>query len=144
VQQYQIIVVSLDFPMRLSILAVCLAACAALAGCMPAAAPVASAPTAPAGPPPVTGWLAGPVGQLLDAPDRERAFAAQLSAAETGQRASWRSARGHFGFVEPGPEKQGASGPCRSFSHAIYIDGRAQRGEGSACRTSSGAWMLAD
>jgi surface antigen len=130
--------------MRFSIIVTCLVASVAFAGCIPAVAPVASAPTAPAGASAVKGWLAGPVGQLLEEPDRERAFAAQLSAAETGQRASWRSARGHFGFVEPGPEKQGPGGPCRSFSHAIYIDGRAQRGEGSACRTSSGAWTVVD
>lgn len=116
----------------------------ALAACVPSlSTPVASVPAVPDGPRPVVGWLAGPVGQQLEPADRERAFAAQISAAETGRRASWRSARGDFGFVEPGPESAGVSGVCRPFSHTIYIDGRAQRGAGSACRNASGTWDVA-
>ncbi|MGL4438313.1 MAG: hypothetical protein ACRCUE_03500 [Bosea sp. (in: a-proteobacteria)] len=102
--------------------------------------PVLTAAAVPEGPRPVTGWLAGPVGQQLDPADRERAFAAQISAAETGRRASWRSAKGNFGFVEPGAEGAGVGGACRPFSHTIYIDGRAQRGTGSACKSAAGAW----
>ena len=94
----------------------------------------------PQGPRPVTGWLAGPVGQQLADSDRERAFAAQITAAETGTRASWRSAKGDFGVVEPGAEAAGVSGTCRPFNHTIYIDGRAQRGTGSACRSANGVW----
>lgn len=113
----------------------------ALAGCVPSlSTPVVTAAPSPDVPRPVTGWLAGPVGQQLDPADRERAFAAQISAAEMGQRASWRSAKGNFGFVEPGAEGAGAGGTCRPFSHTIYIDGRAQRGAGSACRNAAGAW----
>jgi surface antigen len=113
----------------------------ALGGCVSTvSAPVVTAPAAPEGPRPVTGWLAGPVGQQLDPADRERAFAAQLSAAETGRRASWRSAKGNFGVVEPGAEGAGVGGTCRPFSHTIYIDGRAQRGTGSACRSAAGVW----
>ena len=126
---------------RLGSVLVVLAAGLAVASCMssPAPAPVASVPGAEA-PRPITGWLATAAGDALDAADRERAFAAQVSAAETGQRASWRSTKGHFGFVEPGPEKTGLGGTCRPFSHTIYIDGKAQRGTGSACRSSAGIW----
>lgn len=128
-------------PMRMSGVVLFLAASLASAACVPTVtAPVVSAPSAPEGPRPVVGWLAGPVGQQLDPADRERAFAAQITAAETGRRASWRSAKGDFGFVEPGAEGAGVSGTCRPFSHTIYIDGRAQRGSGSACRTAAGAW----
>ena len=103
---------------------VVLAAGLAVASCMssPAPAPVALAPGG-AIPRPITGWLATAAGDGLDAADRERAFAAQISAAETGQRASWRSTKGHFGFVEPGPEGAGLSGTCRPFTHTIYVDG---------------------
>jgi surface antigen len=127
------------------------AASLALAGCVsapavfgPLAAPVGSAgaPAPGSSGPAMVGWLGGPAGQGLEDADREAAFAAQLRAAETGQRASWRSARGHFGFVEPGPEAAGAAGPCRPFSHTLYIDGRAQRGEGRACRQADGAWAI--
>jgi surface antigen len=120
---------------------VILAAGLGVSACMssPAPAPVAAAPGAPVLRP-ITGWLATAAGDALDAADRERAFAAQISAAETGQRASWRSAKGHFGFVEPGPEGAGLSGTCRPFTHTIYVDGKAQRGTGSACRSSAGVW----
>jgi surface antigen len=108
-----------------------LAACTTTSEAPPPAA-------APAGPPPVTGWLAGPVGEQLDAAERERAFAAQITAAETGRRASWRSTRGNFGFVEPGADAAG----CRSFNHTLYIDGKAQRGAGNACRNAAGVWQV--
>jgi surface antigen len=126
---------------RLWSLLVVLAGGLAVASCMssPAPTPVASAP-GEAIPRPITGWLATAAGDSLDAADRERAFAAQISAAETGQRASWRSTKGHFGFVEPGPEGAGLSGTCRPFTHTIYVDGKAQRGTGSACRSSAGIW----
>ncbi len=113
----------------------------ACAGCV-SSAQAPSLPVAAAGPRPVTGWLAGPVGVQLDLADKERAFAAQIAAAETGKRASWRSANGNFGFVDPGVEGAGAGGVCRSFSHTLYVDGRAQRGTGSACRDAAGTWNV--
>lgn len=111
-----------------------------LAACLSSPAPPPLAALPPDGPRAVTGWLAGPATEALDAGDRDRAFAAQISAVETGRRASWRSAKGHFGFVEPGAEASGVSGVCRPFSHTVYIDGRAQRGTGSACRGAAGIW----
>jgi surface antigen len=111
--------------------------CALLAACNSTSGPPPQA-TAPAGPPPITGWLAGPAGQQLDDAERERAFAAEIAAAETGRRASWRGTGGNFGFVEPGAENAN----CRNLAHTIYIDGRAQRGGGAACRTSAGAWQI--
>ncbi len=118
---------------RAVLVAASLAACASI----PAPAPTVAVPD---GPRPVTGWLAGAAVSALDEGDRERAFAAQVAAAETGGRASWRSTKGHFGFVEPGPETATASGPCRTFVHTVYIDGRAQRGGGNACRGAAGRW----
>ncbi|MCX7324586.1 MAG: hypothetical protein NTZ14_09175 [Hyphomicrobiales bacterium] len=109
------------------------------AACASGAAPV---PTLAVlhGPRPVTAWLAGAAVSALDEGDRERAFAAQIAAAEIGRRASWRSTKGHFGFVEPGPERVTSSGPCRSFENTVYSDGRAQRGGGNACRGAAGTW----
>ncbi len=113
------------------LLALALAGCSSTSDAPP---PVA----APAGPPPVTGWLAGAGGEQLEPDDRQKAFEAQIAAAETGRRASWRSLRGHFGFVEPGPE----TASCRPFSHTLYVDGVARRGSGTACRTATGAWQV--
>jgi surface antigen len=111
----------------------------ALGGCLSSSPSSVADPPRSAGPRPLVGWLAGPAGEPLEAADRERAYAAQITAAETGQRASWRSVKGHFGFVEPAAEASGAGGACRAFSHTIYIDGRVQRGGGSACR-GAGGW----
>jgi surface antigen len=114
-----------------------------LAACVSTAQPVPQAPPL-SGPPPVSGWLAGPLGADLGEAGRERAAAAEVQAAETGRRTSWRSTNGHFGVVEPGPESTGPNGPCRSFAHAIYLDGRAQRGGGTACRRADGLWTVSE
>jgi surface antigen len=123
-------------PMRFLAAAIALA----LAACTstPAPPPVAALP---AGPPPVTGWLAGPVGRDLPPEDLDRAAAAERAAADTGRRTSWRGTGGNFGVVEPGPEGSGG-GACRSFTHVVYLDGRAQRGGGTACRNASGLWAV--
>ncbi len=112
-----------------------------LAGCA-ASAPPPSAAIAPAGPPPVSGWLAGPGAPALDEADRQRAFEAELSAADTGRRASWRSPKGHFGLVEPGADGSGGSAACRGYAHTVYVDGRAQRGAGIACKGADGGWRI--
>jgi surface antigen len=117
---------------------------AAIAALLPAACISAPEPpavaAAPSGPPPITGWLAGPAGRDLPPSDLERAAAAERTAAETGRRASWRGTGGNFGVVEPGADSAG--GACRAFTHVIYLDGRAQRGGGAACRNASGAWIV--
>lgn len=124
-------------PVPVMLRAVVVAGALGLAACV-STQPEPPVTAAPAGPAPVTGWLAGPAGHALDETDRQRAFEAQLTAVDTGRRSSWRSAKGHFGLVEPGAE---AGGGCRSFTHTIYIDGRAQRGGGTACR-AAGGWRV--
>ncbi len=116
-------------------------ACALLTACGSTAPPLPSA-QAVQGPQPITGWLAGPAAPALEPDDRDKAFAAQIAAVETGQRASWRSVRGHFGFVEPGAEAMTAAGACRTFTHTVYLDGRALRGAGTACRGPAGSWSV--
>ncbi len=126
--------------MRVSGRILSLMMCLPLAACLSSRgeAPPPSAPQAPA----LSGWLAGPAGEALDEADRQRAFDSQIAAVESGRRSSWRSAKGHFGFVEPGPEGSGGGAACRRFTHVMYIDGKAQRGEGAACRGTDGAWRV--
>lgn len=126
---------------RIRTLFLAAALAAHLAGCAASAPPQSAAP-APAGPAPVSGWLAGPGAPALDEADRQRAFEAELTAAETGRRASWRSPKGHFGLVEPGAEGSAGSAACRGYAHTVYVDGRAQRGGGAACKGADGAWRI--
>jgi surface antigen len=111
------------------------------------ALPPASAPPAPPQPPaPETptgaalgAVLGGPVGAALTEADRQAAWQAQIAALDSGQRRSWRGAHGVFGFVEPGAET-GAG--CRAYAQTIYVAGRANRGQGVACRKPDGGWKM--
>jgi surface antigen len=81
--------------------------------------------------------IAGPVSASLSDIERERGFKAQMDAVETGKRVSWRGDRTSYGYVEPGADGLGG---CRAYTHTVYLDGRAQRGSGQACRKTDGSW----
>ena len=111
-----------------------------LGGCGPSADVAPPAPQIPAGPPPVAGVIAGPLGASLSEPDRRVAADAQYDALEKGEKRSWKAKTGtSFGFVEPGAEAAG----CRSYTHTVFIGGRSQSGTGQGCRGADGAWRLA-
>jgi surface antigen len=113
----------------------------------PAGAATSTVATAPAGIPApaiptgaaLGGVLGGPIGASLTDDDREAAWQAQVGALDSGQKRSWRGAKGVFGFVEPGT----ASGDgCRAYSQTIYIAGRPNRGKGVGCRQPDGSWKM--
>ena len=128
------------FPLKIAALvaALALAACNTTPVSQPAPVPAIAAPSQPQ---PVSGILAGPLGAKLDEADRRKAFDEQLAALESGQRRTWKGARGAYGFIEPGAEAARAEGACRSYSHKIYLAGRPQAGEGLACR-QPGGWKF--
>jgi surface antigen len=96
------------------------------------------APAIPAGSA-LGGVLGGPVGASLTDDDRQAAWGAQVGALDSGQKRSWRGAKGVFGFVEPGA----ASGDgCRAYSQTIYVAGRPTRGKGVGCRQPDGSWKM--
>jgi surface antigen len=114
----------------------------------PAAAATSTVAPAPAGIPApalpagaaLGGVLGGSVGASLTDDDREAAWQAQVGALDSGQKRSWRGAKGVFGFVEPGA----ASGDgCRAYSQTIYVAGRPNRGKGVGCRQPDGSWKMA-
>lgn len=110
-----------------------------LAGCGPSADVPPPAPAVPAGPPPVAGVIAGPLGATLTEADRRTAADAQYDALEKGEKKSWKAKTGTtFGFVEPGAETAG----CRTYSHTVFIGGRSQTQTGQGCRGADGAWKL--
>jgi len=84
------------------------------------------------------------IGASLDDEDKQRAYAAQMSALESGPSGapvSWRNPdSGRYGTVVPGPAYVEAGRNCRSYTHTIYIDGTPQTARGTACRNPDGSW----
>jgi surface antigen len=80
----------------------------------------------------------------MDDEDKQRAYAAQVQALESGQSGApvaWRNPdSGRYGSVVPGPAYQSNGVSCRSYTHTIYIDGKPQTARGSACRNPDGTW----
>ena len=101
----------------------------------PAGIPAPAIPTGAA----LGGVLGGPIGASLTDDDRQAAWRAQVGALDSGQKRSWRGAKGVFGFVEPGA----VSGDgCRAYSQTIYVAGRPNRGKGVGCRQPDGDWKM--
>jgi surface antigen len=91
--------------------------------------------------------LGGLVGNLLD--DRDRRLAAEathraLEAAPSGQSVAWRNPdSGHDGTVTPIRTYQAAGGDyCREYQATVTIEGRQERGYGTACRQPDGSWRM--
>jgi surface antigen len=85
------------------------------------------------------GLLGGPVGASLTDDDRQAAWDAQVAALDSGQKRSWRGAKGVFGFVEPGAA---TGNGCRAYSQTIYVAGRPNRGGGLGCKQPDGSWKM--
>ncbi len=109
----------------------------------PPAASASSPPVPPAAPTGAAlgGVLGGPVGAGLSEADRQTAWEAQVAALDSGKRRSWRGAHGVFGYVEPGPE---TGGGCRAYTQTIYVSGRPNRGQGTACKQPDGTWKMSN
>jgi surface antigen len=90
------------------------------------------------------GLIGNRIGAALDDEDKQRAYAAEMSALESGPSGApvaWRNPdSGRYGTVVPGPAYQQAGRNCRSFTHTIYIDGQPQTARGTACRNPDGTW----
>ena len=129
----------------------------ALGGCATTGSPgptvAALPPPTPAAPPPVNygSFLGGSVGARLPETDKAEALAAETGAIESGQRRSWKGAKGVYGFVEPGPAptatgapaaEGAAPGQCRTFTSTIFFGGRPQTGRGTGCQDADGSWHL--
>jgi surface antigen len=84
------------------------------------------------------------IGAAMDDEDRERAYAAQMSALNEGTPGtaiSWRNPdSGRYGTVVPGPYYEAQGRRCRSYTHTIYIDGRPETARGTACRNPDNTW----
>ena len=110
-------------------------AAASTVAATPAGIPAPAIPTGAA----LGGVLGGSVGSSLTEDDRQAAWQAQVGALDSGQKRSWRGAKGVFGFVEPGAT---TGDGCRAYSQTIYVSGRPNRGHGSGCKQPDGSWKM--
>jgi surface antigen len=92
----------------------------------------------------IGGMIGNRIGASMDDEDRQRAYAAQMQALESGKSGAavaWRNPdSGRYGSVVPGPVYQSNGLQCRPFTHTVYIDGRPQVARGNACRNPDGTW----
>jgi surface antigen len=93
----------------------------------------------------VAGGLVGSaIGASLDEQDRQRAYAAEMQALESGSPGApigWRSDHtAYYGTIVPGPYYESRGMRCRGYTHTVYIDGRPQVVRGTACRNPDGTW----
>jgi surface antigen len=88
----------------------------------------------------VGGFIGNRIGKSMDDEDRRRAYDAQMTAFERGDRADWRSPNGHYGYIEPRPVYYYHEMKCREFSQTVFINGRPETMVGRACRNPDGSW----
>jgi surface antigen len=90
------------------------------------------------------GLMGNRIGAAMDDEDRQRAYAAQMQALETGPSGApvaWRNPdSGRYGNVVPGPAYQASGATCRQYTETVYIDGTPQTARGTACRNPDGTW----
>jgi surface antigen len=105
---------------------------------------------APARPPTqaaIAGLIGNRMGAAMDDEDKQRAYAAQVQALETGQAGAptaWRNPdSGRYGSIVPGPAYDSRGMKCRQYTHTIYIDAKPQTARAAACRNPDGSWSPA-
>ena len=86
-------------------------------------------------------------GNFLDERDKRlQAEAAQkaFESAPTGTAVPWHNPdNGHQGTITPSKTFQNAQGQyCREFQQNITVDGKNERGYGTACRQPDGSWRI--
>ena len=91
-------------------------------------------------------FIGNQIGRGLDDVDRLKAEQAQYTAtrAPIGEEIEWSNPNsGNHGSVVATREGTSTAGRyCREFQHTIFIDGRAERGYGTACREEDGTWEI--
>jgi surface antigen len=90
------------------------------------------------------GVLSGAIGGNLGEQDRQRAYAAEVQALESGEPGipvGWRGdGPKRYGTVVPGAPYSARGTRCRDYSHSIYVDGKPQIARGTAYRNADGSW----
>ena len=82
------------------------------------------------------------VGNEMDKQDRQQ-LNQVYERGVSGQQSSWQNPdSGNAYTVTPQPAVQSSSGPCRKAEIQAVIDGRTETTYSTACRDSSGQWIL--
>lgn len=93
------------------------------------------------------GLVGGAAGSVLDDQDKRTAAATTQRTLETtpsGTTETWTNPdTGHTGTVTPTRTFQQSSGQyCREFEQTVTIEGKQQKGYGTACRQPDGSWQI--
>jgi surface antigen len=91
------------------------------------------------------GFLGNRIGESLDCQDQQYHYDTTQNALETrktGQSSTWTNPdTGHSGEITPTRTYNTADGtPCRDFTQTIYVDGKYEEINGTACRQPDGTW----
>ena len=91
------------------------------------------------------GFLGNKIGKELSCKDQEYHYDTTQNALEhqkTGQSSNWTNPdTGHSGEITPTRTYTSTDGaPCRDFNQTIYVDGKYEQVEGTACRQPDGTW----
>lgn len=90
--------------------------------------------------------IGGFAGNMLDQRDKRLAAESAQRALETapsGQPVAWTNPdTGHSGTVTPTRTYQSGGTYCREYQHTVTIDGKQERGYGTACRQPDGSWKI--
>lgn len=83
------------------------------------------------------------IGRSLDARDREYAYMAADRGLRTNRVEYWKSTdSGHRGRFRPVRSFEREGGNCRDFEHTIWVKGKPELIEGTACETADGSWRV--
>lgn len=95
----------------------------------------------------VVGTLAGAalgnhVGKRFDHSDR-RQFGSALESNQTGNTANWTNSDTNDSYsVTPTKTYSKGNQKCRNFTMNTNVDGKSDKGQGTACRQSDGTWKV--
>jgi surface antigen len=89
----------------------------------------------------VGGVIGNRIGANLDEESRQRYWNAQNRALEYGDATEWSNdERGDRGTITPGRSYYQGSAMCRPYTSTVWIAGRGEQMNGTACRNPDGTW----
>lgn len=83
------------------------------------------------------------IGRDMDERDREYAYLAAETSLRHNREERWRNpANGRYGRFRPIRSYERGPRLCRDFEHTVWVRGRPELIEGTACRTRRGEWRV--
>lgn len=84
------------------------------------------------------------VGKSMDETERQQAWYAADRSLRTGRPTRWANKENsRYGTFTPEPAfYDGRGQTCRKFTHRLFVDGREELVDGTACRLSDGTWRV--